>query len=142
MHIASRSNQGIIVELLDKLGFQITPRTRTGRTPLHLAAEEGHIETIELLDRLGTDRSDLDESKHNALHLAAKNGNDQVVSRLLGQDVNPLLQNNQGERPFTWLHVPGIKALSHYYSRSGILAIMKADSVRISWNWLSLKRKP
>jgi len=96
MHLAARSNQGTILELLHKTGFQISPRSQTGHTPLHLAAKEGHIEIIGLLERLGADKSDIDNSGNNALHLAAMNGKDQVVSLLLRQGMNPSLQNDEG----------------------------------------------
>lgn len=45
----------MIVDQLIGLGANVNARERNGRTPLHHAANNGHLEVIELLVRSGAD---------------------------------------------------------------------------------------
>ena len=60
-----------------------------GTSPLHLAAQYGHVETAEILLRSGCQRDARTKVEKTPLHVAAQEGNDNVAQLLLsnGADV-------------------------------------------------------
>ena len=73
-----------------------------GRTPLHIAAEEGHKEIAELLIAEGADVNAKSEADATPLHYAASWGGKEIVELLIaaGADVNA--KNDNGNTPLDW----------------------------------------
>jgi len=59
-------------------------------TPLHLAAQEGHLSVVEYLFNQNTDINSKDKNDYTPLHLAAQEGHLSVVEYLINKkaDVN------------------------------------------------------
>jgi len=77
-------------------------KTRYGRTPLILAAANGHFSIVNLLVSRGASVNQLDNTGHTALHWAAMRGRNDVASVLLraGAEINP--KNNDGVTPLLY----------------------------------------
>jgi len=72
---------------LNQEGIDISARDNDDRTPLHLAAQNGHTAVMEvLLNQEGIDISARDNDYRTPLHLAAHNGHKAVVEILLNQE--------------------------------------------------------
>ena len=79
--------------------------SRTGRTPLSWAAENGHEGTVKLLVRRGdVDPNSSDRYGRTPLLWAARNGHEKVVKLLLGRkDLNPdVPDTGHGQTPLSW----------------------------------------
>ena len=68
--------------------IDINYKNKYGITPLHLAAEHGHIEIAELLIENGANVDAKNNGNVTALHLAAQNGHTGIVSLLIANDVD------------------------------------------------------
>lgn len=70
--------------------FLIPKFYRSGRTALHHAAYNGHLEMVELLIHLRCVVNASDKKDRRALHFAAYNGYDEIVKVLIaaGADVD------------------------------------------------------
>jgi ankyrin repeat protein len=64
-------------------GAKIDPKDDTGRTPLYLAALEGHDKLVELLASKGADVNTKDRDGQTALSIASKRHHQAVVDMLL-----------------------------------------------------------
>ncbi|VDP58169.1 unnamed protein product [Schistosoma curassoni] len=80
-------------EALLRAGISRDARTKVDRTPLHLAAQEGHADIVELLLRNGADLSAKDMLRMTALHWAAERGHTPVVQMLMRFGADAHLQN-------------------------------------------------
>ncbi|WVQ64184.1 uncharacterized protein L199_002346 [Kwoniella botswanensis] len=83
LHLAVSDNEVQQAELLlnqDKTLVHL--RDEFGYTPLHLAADRGHIEMTKLLLRYGADRDAEDEDSQTPLQLAEISGRDEIVKLL------------------------------------------------------------
>ena len=78
--------------LVSELGANVNARDIDGWTPLHQAAENGHVEMARLLvSELGADVNARDCSGWTPLHLAAENGHVEMARLLVsefGAEVN------------------------------------------------------
>uniref|UniRef100_H9G8G4 Uncharacterized protein n=1 Tax=Anolis carolinensis TaxID=28377 RepID=H9G8G4_ANOCA len=77
-------------EVLLRAGVSRDARTKVDRTPLHMAAADGHSHIVELLIRNGADVNAKDMLKMTALHWATEHNHRDVVALLLkyGADVH------------------------------------------------------
>lgn len=55
LHFAAQNNRLETAEVLLKAGISRDARTKVDRTPLHMAAYEGHFEMVQLLINYGAD---------------------------------------------------------------------------------------
>lgn len=89
--VASGGSPGHAAVVSELLGRGIRPECRTRfatpmharRTPLHFAAEAGHLAVIELLLAAGADADVLDARNDRPVHLAARHGHAAAVRRLV-----------------------------------------------------------
>ncbi|XP_065901976.1 CARD- and ANK-domain containing inflammasome adapter protein-like isoform X2 [Dysidea avara] len=102
LHTAANRGHAEVVELLIRLGADVSAVEKNQSSPLHIAASYGHVEVVELLIRLGADVSAVDKNQHTPLHIAAFNGRIEVVELLirLGANVSAV-----GKNQWTPLHI-------------------------------------
>ena len=80
--------------------LKVNARSRSRKTPLHVAAAQGHPELVLHLLGANADVLAQTEGQNIALHYAAANGHAQVVKQLLEQDGKQLsMRNLLGQRP-------------------------------------------
>ncbi|XP_052126555.1 uncharacterized protein LOC113212091 isoform X3 [Frankliniella occidentalis] len=88
LHIAARSGSAAVAEMLLKAAesWSLLADERQ-RTPLHYAAEFGHLEVVNMLQdfqtRLPNQQTQVDDDGLTPLHLASRNGHSNVVKALL-----------------------------------------------------------
>ena len=89
--LLSASREGDKVEV-SRLLAKGAPMTTDwlGTSPLHLAAQYGHLETAEILLRSGCQRDARTKVEKTPLHVAAQEGHDNIAELLLsnGADVD------------------------------------------------------
>jgi len=103
MGLPQALNDGDLDEVKANLFWEFTagindPVDKTGRTPLHVAAERGYEEIVAYLIDEGADVSSLGNWSCGTtpLHLAAKAGHEAVVRRLLSARATVYIPDNQG----------------------------------------------
>ncbi|CAB3387794.1 Hypothetical predicted protein, partial [Cloeon dipterum] len=108
---------GARYNLRNKVSKSLTPRylftlwcnfqKKTGRTPLHAASENGHVEVLQLLLlQENLERDVQDEDGNTALHIAAENQQTLAVEALLEVGYPPDKENKKG---YTALHLASSK---------------------------------
>ncbi|MEN6625295.1 MAG: M56 family metallopeptidase [Candidatus Sumerlaeia bacterium] len=97
-----------------------------GFTPLHMAAQNGHLDTVKLLIGKGADVSARSETGLTPLHLAAQGGHGETAEAIIaaGADVNA--KDNSGNTPLTLASEKGHQQLA------GML-IAKGADVNPKW---------
>jgi hypothetical protein len=99
LHEAARTGYADVVELLlEKEANPDLARLHDGSTPLHLAAERGHVDAVKALVRLAF-VSVSDDLGQTPLHRACKGGHEAVVHLLLDADANVLAQDFEQKTP-------------------------------------------
>lgn len=76
-----------------------------GKTPIMMAAVDGHLEVYQLLRQAGADGGMVDQLGHNVLHLAAMNGNTELVVTLMDTDDVGQYLHGKKQNGHTPLHV-------------------------------------
>ena len=75
----------------------------TGETPLHVAAEKGHVEVVKLLLEHGANPNARDMYGVTPLHLAARKGHVEITKLLLEHGADPNAKEKLGgETPLYW----------------------------------------
>ncbi|CAG5106298.1 Similar to Gabpb2: GA-binding protein subunit beta-2 (Mus musculus) [Cotesia congregata] len=83
LHFAAQNNRLETAEVLLKAGISRDARTKVDRTPLHMAAYEGHFTMVQLLINYGADL------KMTPLHWAVEQEHPDVIALLLENGADP-----------------------------------------------------
>ena len=99
LHIASRLGYETMVKILLNL-CKVNLRDENGFTPLHHAAEKGHIKVVRLLlDTKGSEINTQSKSQSTPLWLATRNGHEAVVKLLVNKGANLEAKDSDGWTP-------------------------------------------
>lgn len=118
LYSACARGQAAIVRMLIHAGAKCSPMGPNKETPLHIAAQENHVNCVSILLTHGKVDVDLaTRDRSTALHLASQRGNTQVAEYLLdhGANVNALTVANE---------TPYLKAsrMSHFQTAKLLLS--------------------
>ncbi|KAM5325484.1 ankyrin repeat domain-containing protein 6 isoform 4-T4 [Glossophaga mutica] len=109
-----------VVQLINK-GAKVAV-TKHGRTPLHLAANKGHLPVVQILLKAGCDLDVQDDGDQTALHRATVVGNTEVIAALIQEGCALDRQDKDGN---TALH----EASWHGFSQSVKLLVKAGANV-------------
>ena len=102
LHWVAENGMGEFVDTMVELGAIVDGKCAGERTPLCLAADEGHLDVARKLLSHGASVEELDEDGFSALHRACSSGNPDLVKLLLDHGSNPSLKSNISTTP---LHI-------------------------------------
>nr|XP_023399600.1 ankyrin repeat domain-containing protein 6 isoform X2 [Loxodonta africana] len=109
-----------VVQLINK-GAKVAV-TKHGRTPLHLAANKGHLSVVHILLKAGCDLNVQDDGDQTALHRATVVGNTEIIAALIQEGCALDRQDKDGN---TALH----EASWHGFSQSAKLLVKAGANV-------------
>ncbi|XP_018885425.2 ankyrin repeat domain-containing protein 6 isoform X14 [Gorilla gorilla gorilla] len=109
-----------VVQLINK-GAKVAV-TKHGRTPLHLAANKGHLPVVQILLKAGCDLDVQDDGDQTALHRATVVGNTEIIAALIHEGCALDRQDKDGN---TALH----EASWHGFSQSAKLLVKAGANV-------------
>jgi ankyrin repeat protein len=137
--LAALEGNEMEVWLLLKKGVDVKAKDNTGRTALHIAAENGNEAVVRLLLEQGSvDPDSKNQDGGTPLLLAAGNGHTAVAQLLLPQNnVNPNSENNWGWTPLQLAANNGHKALVEQLLTNGSVDPNSENS----WGWTALTRE-
>lgn len=121
---------GTVTDVLCCNAMSISLIDSQGMTPLHLAAQFGHMAVIKRLLGLGAEVDAPNFQNETALILAARNGHFTVVALLLQHGALQLAEDAQGWTALEWAiigtHINTVKVLLHSGAR------LQSDSIRLN----------
>lgn len=111
LHIASRLGyDGVVEVLLDVCNINL--QDEDGDTPLHHAANKGHVKVTQLLLNAKGSKVDIQsKSQYTPLSWAASNGHEAVVKLLVDRGANLELEDRAGLTPLLWAAKIGHEAV-------------------------------
>jgi cytohesin len=126
LHIAARGVGVVLmtcytrlVQVLCDAGANVSATDLFGKTPLHHAAQSGHVAAIELLSEAGANVEAVDDWGRTALHYAAAFGHVSVVKVLLRSGAKRSPVDKIGQAPVDYamrrerVHVVSLLATDH-----------------------------
>ncbi len=96
---ARQGNRDKVQELLESNPELVATKDSNGRTPLHLAAWQGHRDAVELLLNHKSDVNARDKAGDTPLHLAAGHGAQETVELLLARGAEVNAEDELGMTP-------------------------------------------
>jgi ankyrin repeat protein len=96
LHAAKTGDVALALTFLNAHSAIVTSRDNDGQTPLHIAAQHGHIALIDLLVSHGARVTDIDGEKSIPLHKATQNNQVETVKELLRRRSNPSKRDKDG----------------------------------------------
>ncbi|BAT88718.1 hypothetical protein VIGAN_05230100 [Vigna angularis var. angularis] len=96
---AVRYNDMDDVKSLEANGVPLDSKDDQGRTALHMAAANGHVDIVEYLIIKGVDLNAPNEEKNTPLHWACLNGHVEVVKKLILAGANVSVLNRHERTP-------------------------------------------
>ncbi|KAJ3465016.1 hypothetical protein MRS44_005674 [Fusarium solani] len=100
MHYAARFGRSSTIEFIKARGGNINATNRNGITPLHLAADQGHLETAKTLINLGAEHQPCDRG-HTPLVYAYAKGNESMIEALQSSSKEPQKSSSSIKSPGT-----------------------------------------
>ena len=109
MVLAAKTNDLVLLEQMLQRPRNPNGVDDHGNTPLHLAADTGHIEAVRLLLEAGarTDVRNHQSGGEAPLHRAAVKGNSEVIRILLEEGADKDIPTNAGVTPLFWAAMYG-----------------------------------
>ncbi|TGO74545.1 hypothetical protein BELL_0273g00060 [Botrytis elliptica] len=89
----------ISLKLLLREGGNVMEITDTGKTALHIASFNGHLEIVKLLLNTNIEHKAKDSTGRSALHDATRGGHSQIFRELIAAGLNLFDRNNSDEDP-------------------------------------------
>ena len=110
------------INVLLEEGADLTCSVDGGETPIHLAAQNGHIDPVKFLLKQGVDPNLRTADGYTPLHWASFRGSLEVIDLLLRSGADITAQNNAGE---TVLHT-----CMYYKPHEEVMAVLLAQGAR------------
>ncbi|WP_353272248.1 AAA family ATPase [Wolbachia endosymbiont (group B) of Agrotis puta] len=100
LHVAARGGFENVAKVLVAGGADVNKKdSKREKIPLHLAAENGHVEVVEFFLNKGISVNVMDKEGNTPLHYAADNGSRKTISILIRKNADPWLKNFYGKTP-------------------------------------------
>ncbi|XP_071095403.1 serine/threonine-protein phosphatase 6 regulatory ankyrin repeat subunit B-like [Haliotis cracherodii] len=134
LHVACLGGHvNIVKHVLKKDFVGVNSRGHDGRTPLMVAARNGHKEVFDLLVRKGCDLSLVDDEANNILHLACIGRHMTIVKDILSHDIVDV--NSRGQRGRTPLMLAAMKGHNEVFdllvNKGSVVALVDDDGNNI-----------
>ncbi|XP_030843260.1 ankyrin repeat domain-containing protein 50-like [Strongylocentrotus purpuratus] len=102
----------------DSGGVDVNCTDIFGRTPLHIASENGHLQTVKCLTHHGAKVNVIDANLQTSVHLCSKKGHLHVIELLVNEGAYIEIDDKDG---FTALHIASFEVVEYIlYKGAGI----------------------